>query len=107
MADFKQKAIHRCQCEPCRAHPYSRVAQDHQAINRVVSCLDEKSRRRVVGLLASRQKRGGIECLHQISGLSRTTIRRGRAEVHRADRSPRVRGVGAGRKAVEKNDPPS
>ena len=69
--------------------------------------LDEKCRRRLVGLLASRQKRGGIESLHQISGLSRTTIRRGRAEVQRADRSLRMRSVGAGRKAVEKKDPPS
>ena len=107
MENFKSKAIHRCQCEACQAHPYSTIAQDHQAINRLMSRLDEKSRRRLVGLLASRQKRGGIQTLHQISGLSRATIRRGRAEIKRADRSPRVRGVGAGRKAVEKNDPPS
>ena len=102
MMDQTSKVIHCCHCEQCQQHPYSALAKDHQAINRLLLRLDEKSRRRVVGLLASRQKRGGLETYHQITGLSRTTIRRGRTEVLLGDQSARVRRVGGGRKALEK-----
>jgi hypothetical protein len=102
MIHHASKVIHRCHCEPCQRHPYSALAKDHQAINRLLLRLDEKSRRRVIGLLAAQQKRGGLETFHQITGLSRTTIRRGRTEVLRGDHSLRVRRVGGGRKALEK-----
>jgi len=72
----------------------------------VITALDEKNRRRFAGLLASQWGRGGIERLSEITGLSRTTIRRGRNEVQRAERPSergRVRQAGAGRRAVEKN----
>lgn len=64
--------------------------------------LDEKSRRRCAGLLALERGRGGVQALHEISGLSRTTIRRGRSEIQGVDRPGGIRRVGAGRKAVEK-----
>lgn len=95
--------VHCCSYEQCQQHPYSAVAQHHQSINRLLAHLDEKSRRRVVGLLVLRQPHGGLEALHQITGLSCTTIRRGRAEVQRLDPSPGIRAGGGGRKAVEKN----
>ena len=82
------------------------MAKDHQAINRLVASLDEKSRRRFVGVLAAQQKQGGIQGLRQITGLSRTTIGRGRDEIQRVDRTPGLRRAGAGRKAVEKNSRP-
>jgi hypothetical protein len=74
----------------------------------MVAGLNEKSRRRFVGLLALQVGRGGIETLRQITGLSRPTIRRGQVEVQRLERateSGRVRKVGAGRQRVEKNIP--
>lgn len=81
------------------------MAKEHQAINRVLAGLDEKNRRRFVGLLALQWRHGGIARLIEITGISRNTICRGRAEVQRADReiAGRLRRTGAGRPAVEKN----
>jgi hypothetical protein len=88
----------------CGAHPYSQIAQQHQAINRVVATFDEKSRRRFVGLLALQRGRGGVQWAHEVTGLSRVTIRTGREEIRRADRLPGVRRAGGGRQAFEKSD---
>jgi hypothetical protein len=79
------------------------LAQHHRSINRLLARVDEKSRRRIVGLLATQQPHGGLEALHHITGLSCTTIRRGRDEIQRLDFSPGIRAAGGGRKPVEKN----
>ena len=105
MRKRNSRRIHVCQCETCQQHAYGKIAQDHKAINRLLASLDEKSRRRLAGLLALEMGRGGLERVHEITGLSRTTIRVGRAELRRADRRGGVRRSGGGRKAVEKNDP--
>ncbi len=97
---------HHCTCLTCRTHPHSAVAKEHRAINRVFMALNEKSRRRFAGLLALQWGRGGVERLHRITGLSHPTIRRGRAEVQKAERRTeqgRIRRVGAGQPAVEKS----
>jgi hypothetical protein len=99
--------IHNCQCQTCREHRYSRVAHEHRAINRVLADLDEKSRRRFAGLLALRLGRGGVQRVHEITGLSRTTIGVGQAELRRTDRVKGVRRAGGGRLAVEKSVPAS
>jgi hypothetical protein len=104
------KVEHRCTCAICRDHPHSITAKEHRAINRVLTTLNEKSRRRFVGLLALQWGRGSLERLSEITGLSRPTIRRGRAEVQKVERScesGRVRRSGAGRLRVEKNTPAS
>ena len=101
-----KRANHKCICLSCQARPHSRVAKEHQAINRVLLALNEKSRRRFAGLLALQWGRGGVECLNQITGLSHPTIRRGRAEVQRVERGAergRIRRAGAGQPAVEKS----
>ena len=107
MKKQKKRRIYRCTCRDCGQHPFGRQAQQHKAINRVVATFDEKSRRRFVGLLALQLGRGGLERAHEITGLSRTTIRVGREEIRRTDRSPRVRRSGGGRMAFEKSDPQS
>ncbi|MCI0695013.1 hypothetical protein L0337_23765 [candidate division KSB1 bacterium] len=95
---------HQCACETCQQHPYSAIANEHRAINRLAATLDEKHRRRFVGLLALQWGRGSIQLLNTITGIDRATIRRGRAEVRRADRqtSGRVRRTGGGRHPIEK-----
>ena len=105
MKPSRKSNLHKCVCQTCQQHPYSAVAKEHQAINRVVAGLDEKNRRRFVGLLALQWGRGGIAQLIEITGISRNTIRLGRAEVRRADRTTvgRIRRTGAGRPAIEKN----
>jgi hypothetical protein len=103
----QERPSHACTCDICREQPRGDVAQEHQAINRVLTALDEKSRRRFVGLLALQWGRGSIALLNQVTGLSRPTIRRGREEVSRVEkpaRQGRVRQAGAGRLAVEKNN---
>ena len=102
-----RRPIHRCECSQCQQHPYSRLAQIHRAINRVLASLDERRRRQCAGLLAWQYGRGGIQVVHVISGLSRTTIGRGQQELSTAKRTDRVRASGGGRWPVEKNGPPS
>jgi hypothetical protein len=78
------------------------MAQEHRAINRVLAGLDERSRRLCAGLLAKQRGRGGAQAIHEITGLSRTTIRRGQREVGELNRGDRIRRPGGGRQRVEK-----
>lgn len=106
MATQSERSNQVCTCDLCREHPYSTVAEHHRAINRVLSTLDEKNRRRFVGLLALQWGRGGVQRLVEITGLSRNTIVRGREELQharRASSAARIRRAGAGRPRVEKN----
>ena len=105
----QEPEVHECICGTCQQHPYSAIAKEHRAINRLLAGLDEKNRRRFVGLLTLQWGRGSIQLLHEITGFSRVTVRRGRAEVQRLDRKAvgRVRRSGGGRKAVEKKSPES
>lgn len=66
--------------------------------------LDERSQRLFAGLLALRMGRGGVTRVHQITGLSRVTIRRGRAECESGQdwEGNRIRRAGGGRIASEK-----
>jgi hypothetical protein len=107
MSRKARRTIHTCTCTTCQRHPYSHVAQQHRAINRVLASLNEKDRRRFVGLLAIQWGRGNILRLSQITGLSRNTIYRGRQEVEHPRRgiSTGIRRSGGGRPRVEKNSP--
>ena len=109
MAQKRRRKIHRCGCSRCHQHPYSSVAHQHQAINRVLATLDEKNRRRFVGLLAMQWGAGSMSLLARISGLNRHTIRRGKHEIEHpgVTADSRIRQPGGGRLAVEKNSPPS
>lgn len=101
----KTKPIHVCQCADCQEHPYGKIAKEHKAINRVLAGLDERNKRRFVGLLASQQE--NISLLSEVTGLSRNTIYRGQSEVERPNKKPMtsVRHSGGGRIPVEKNNP--
>jgi hypothetical protein len=96
-----------CLCEQCWQSPQGDVARSHRAINRVLALLDERRRRLFVGLLASQQGHGGVAQLARITGLSRTTIRRGLLELRDGadDFSARVRRPGGGRHRIEKKVP--
>jgi hypothetical protein len=104
MKPKQETKTHPCRCESCQRHPYGAKSKEHRAINWLLMSLDEKHRRRFVGLLARQWGRGSVQQLHEITGLSRVTIRRGRTEVQRLDRQPvgRVRRAGGGRNAIEK-----
>ena len=103
MTSKTKKTLHNCRCESCVQHPYSRIAKEHKAINRVLLGLDERNKRRFVGVLANQQ--GNILQLSQITGLSRNTIYRGQIEVEHPRQNPGsgIRQPGAGRLSVEKN----
>ena len=104
MTKPNETPLHNCSCSDCRRPPRSPIAQLHVGINRVAATMDEKSRRRFVGLLATQQGWGGVRQMSQITGLSRTTIRRGQCEIERAPRTrrQRIRQQGGGRQRVEK-----
>lgn len=65
-----KRKMHRCTCKICAKHPYGKTAQQHQAINRVLVELNERNRRRFVGVLANEQGRGGTSQLAEITGLA-------------------------------------
>ena len=99
------RELHECECAECRAHPQGETAEEHRAVNRVAAALDERNRRRFVGLLAFQSGRGGVTLYRQVTGLSRTTILRGQRELSRG-KTPsdhRVRAPGGGRPRVEKS----
>ncbi len=106
MSKPKSLRIHQCICITCQQHPHGQIAQQHRAINRVLVTLNEKNRRHFVGLLALEWGARKIALLAQITGLSRTTIHRGKREVAHPGRKgkPHIREAGAGRIAVEKNN---
>jgi hypothetical protein len=97
-----RRVYHACSCAICQQHPYSMTAKEHKAINRVLMGLDERNKRRFVGVLAS--QRGNILEPSQITGLSRNTIYRGQGEVAYPRRNPAlgIRRSGAGRLPIEK-----
>jgi DNA-binding phage protein len=108
MADSQlQRAIHQCPCSHCDTRLLDEVARDHEAINRVVAALDERQRRLFAGLLALHQGRGGIVAVAQVTGLSRTTIRRGIRELQSGVGTADlwVRRPGGGRPSLEKKRP--
>lgn len=96
--------VHRCGCGVCARSPRGSVAGAHTRINRLVSTLDEKNARRVVGFLALEVGHGGVALMALVTGLSRNTIARGQAELEHKDAVPaqRVRAVGGGRPPLEK-----
>lgn len=101
------RAVHRCDCPVCRQHPRAVVAKEHRAINRLLSAADERMRRLLAGLLASKIGRGGIQQLARITGMHRNTIALGKRELRQRGRFPssRVRRFGAGRKRLEEKRP--
>lgn len=107
MSNTAFQPFHTCTCTICQRHPYSTMAQQHRGINRVLASLNERNRRRFVGLLAIQWGRGSTLRLSQITGLSRNTIYRGRQEVEHLRQGLRsgVRRPGGGRPTVEKNSP--
>jgi hypothetical protein len=108
MADTSNRPVYCCSCPACRTQPESSIAHEHSAINQLLATLDEKARRQVAGLLALQQGQGGITSIACITGLSRTTVRRGQQELQAPllAQSRRVRHPGGGRKPIEKKIPP-
>ena len=96
--------IHACRCPVCQQSPQEETAEDHRAIQRVLASLDERGRRLLAGLLAAERGRGGVVELAHITGLSRTTIRRGLVELRNGidETAGRIRRPGGGRQRVEK-----
>ena len=104
MAEQRQNTIHVCTCQECAYYPTGETTKLHASINRVLASLDEKRRRCFVGLLAAQHGHGGVRHLARVTGLSRTTILRGRREIeHSAKASDRrVRAAGGGGQLIEK-----
>src|SRR3712207_1354240 len=105
MNQYKTRPLHQCTCERCQHYPRSETAKEHRAINRLLAILDEKSHRRLLGMLVINAEQGDIQRLIEITGLSRNTICRGRDEIKRIeprDTRGRIRCGGGGRQAVEK-----
>lgn len=98
------RSVHACECSICEQHPFSRVAKEHRRINRLVAGANERNRRLLVGFLAEQHGPGGVALLSRVTGLSRTTILRGRRELQRGSSMDmnRVRQRGGGRKRAEK-----
>jgi len=108
MAEKKQRTIHICTCLECEQDLPGETAQLHASINFVLASLDEKSRRRFGGVLATQQGYGGVQHFARVTGLSRTTILGGQREIEQidADQPGRIRAAGGGDQVIEKKLPP-
>ena len=101
------RPVHLCGCPDCQQGLRNEIVEEHRAINQLISTLDEKWRRVFAGFWATVYGRGGIERLTIITGMSRTTIRRGKREFQRPEclDTSRIREPGGGRKRIEKKHP--
>lgn len=107
MATSDARPIHSCECDICQQHRRGAVAREHRAINRLLAVADERMRRLLAGLLASKIGRGGIQLMARVTGLHRNTIAQGQSELRQKRRLPpgRIRSTGAGRKHLEDQRP--
>jgi len=97
--------IHVCQCPHCQQKNEHIDKAYHRQINLLISQLNEQQRRWYVAVESNRLGHGGIELMHQITGMDIKTIRRGRREMAaELEGRPqnRIRLEGGGRSAVEK-----
>jgi transposase len=80
------------------------IAARYQAVSPL---LDERARRLTAGAEALAIGRGGVAAVARATGLARTTVARGLADVRAGERLDRgrVRRAGAGRPAIEQRDP--
>jgi len=71
-------------------------------INTMLPLLDEKQKRIFLALEANAIGRGGVKLIHEISGVSQTTIIRGKKDLEKkdADNKARIRKPGGGRKKI-------
>src|SRR5260221_6652257 len=69
--------------------------------------LDEQSRRRFVALESQTLGLGGVSLMSRISGLARSTVYQGLADIHRQVSAPpgRIRKAGGGRKSKTSQAP--
>ena len=104
MAENKQRPHHSCTCSECQQQPTDETAKLHASINHVLATLDEKNRRRFVGLLATQHGYGGLQYFARVTGLSRPTILRGQREITQldAEHTERIRALGGGGQFLEK-----
>jgi transposase len=76
-----------------------------ERINRILPYLNERQRRLFLGNEAKSYGRGGVQKIHEITKVSKTTIIQGKKELETSDpKESRIRKAGGGRKkATEKN----
>ena len=101
------RAVRVCVCPTCAEHPRGKLAREHKVINALIGSLDEKMARRLAGLLARKERHGGITLMSKVTGMGRRTILIGMRELE-AGHDPfpdRVRRPGAGRPPKEVEDP--
>lgn len=99
---------HACQCAACLSGAEHPERDEHAAMNRLMSELDERQRRLYAATEANRRGRGGIAQVCRITGISRESLRRGMDELAGKIAPPppgRVRALGAGRLTVEQQQP--
>jgi hypothetical protein len=102
---MQESIVHRCECPQCQ-QAESGVAQAlHTHMNLFLSTLDEHQRRLYAGLASEQLGYGGDRTVALITGMSVYTIAKGRRELSRFRSDPRIRQPGAGRPAVEEQDP--
>ncbi len=100
--------VHHCECPLCQSPAPHPDQAFHHYINLFLSRLNEPQRRWFVALEALRVGHGGKQLLAQITGMSPTTILRGRRELE-ADLAGcpdfHLRAPGGGRPTAQERDP--
>lgn len=102
---MREGVIHQCQCPRCKQGEPSSTKSLHAHINLFLSTLDERQRRLYAGLESQHLGHGGDRQVALITGMTVHTIAQGRSELAQSQPDARIRKRGAGRPAVEKQDP--
>ena len=74
-------SIHLCQCLPCQQGADHQEREYHRQMNWFMSELNKAQRRWCAAIEANRIGRAGDRVISKITGISRSTIQRGHAEV--------------------------
>lgn len=99
---MRKQPAYRCKCPECRRRTPNPTKGLHQQMNFLVSTLDERQQRLYVGLESQKLGHGGDRCLALITGLSISTIAKGRRELEAMEGSEQIRRPGGGRLRAEK-----
>ncbi len=99
---MRMQPVNRCHCSDCRRRSPSPTKESHTRLNSLLSTMDERQQRLLVGYESQTLGHGGDRRLALITGLNVHTIAKGRRELDHFQPAERIRLAGGGRARVEK-----
>jgi hypothetical protein len=99
---MRMQPVYRCRCPDCRRRSANPAKEAHARLNMLLSTMDERQQRLLVGYESQKLGHGGDRRLAVVTGLNVHTIAKGRRELDQFQPAERIRLAGGGRARVEK-----